>query len=164
MTADEYKLALDAACREYEQLGQKRADIERRLSQLAQTISNLIRLCGYTPTVSIGLTDGIRMALAASGRPMTPTEVRDALAGFGFDVSKYANDLAAIHTVLKRLNQSGELRLLPREGGKHAYVAARHVHFYSMPVFGSGVTPGSTVASHDRADATKGRTRKRRKK
>ena len=29
--------------------------------------------------------------------------------------------LASIHTVLKRLNQSGELRLVPRGRGKHAY-------------------------------------------
>jgi hypothetical protein len=163
MAADEYKLALDAACREYEELGQKRADIERRLSQLAQTISNLIRLCGYTPTVSVGLTDGVRMALSASGRPMTPTEVRDALAGFGFDVSKYANDLAAIHTVLKRLNQSGELRFIPRAGGKHAYVAARHVHVYSMPLFGSGAPVGGVAAEPGPEPPTRaGRARRKK--
>lgn len=85
-------------------------------------MASLGRLCGYVPTVSWGLTDGCRMVLMASGRPMKPPEVRDALTACGFDLSKYANELAAIHTVLKRLNEAGELRFIVLESGKHAYV------------------------------------------
>jgi hypothetical protein len=58
---------------------------------------------------------------------MTPTEVRDRLRGIGFDVSRYVNDLAAVHTILKRLNQSGELRFLARGAGVHQYVWNRPV-------------------------------------
>jgi hypothetical protein len=47
--------------------------------------------------------------------------VRDRLQAFGFDLSKYANDLAAIHTILKRLNEAGELRVVARGLGKPAY-------------------------------------------
>ena len=36
-----------------------------------------------------------------------------------------ANDLAAVHTILKRLNESGELRFLPRAPGKHQYTLNR---------------------------------------
>ena len=56
-----------------------------------------------------------------NGQPMTPVEVRDRLLAIGIDVSKYANDLAAVHTILKRLNVSGELRFIPRGPGKHQY-------------------------------------------
>jgi hypothetical protein len=51
--------------------------------------------------------------------------VRDRLHAIGFDVSKYANDLAAVHTILKRLNESGELRFVPRAPGKHQYMVNR---------------------------------------
>ena len=118
MTTDDYRRALDAAVREYESLGQQRQDIDKRLSELAQTISTLSRLCGLTPTVPWGLTDACRIVLR-SGSPMTPTDVRDRLLSIGFDLSKYSNELAGIHTVLKRLNESGELRFLvggPRPG------------------------------------------------
>lgn len=118
MTTDEYRRALEAAVREYESLGQQRQDIDKRLSELAQTISTLSRLCGLTPTVPWGLTDACRIVLR-SGLPMTPTDVRDRLLAIGFDLSKYSNELAAIHTVLKRLNESGELRFLvggPKQG------------------------------------------------
>jgi hypothetical protein len=39
----------------------------------------------------------------------------------GIDLSRYENDLAAIHTTLKRLNQSGEARFIPQSWGKPAY-------------------------------------------
>jgi hypothetical protein len=118
MTTEEYRLALDAAIREYETLGAERQAIDKRLSELAQTISTLSRLCGLTPTVPWGLTDACRVVLRG-GLPMSPTDVRERLLAIGFDLSKYSSDLAAIHTVLKRLNESGELRFLaggPRQG------------------------------------------------
>ena len=55
-TAD-YRAALDAAIREYEDLGVRRRDIDARLSALAQTIGTLSRLMGFKPTVPLGLTD-----------------------------------------------------------------------------------------------------------
>jgi hypothetical protein len=118
VTTDDYRRALEAAVREYESLGQQRQDIDKRLAELAQTISTLSRLCGLTPTVPWGLTDACRIVLR-SGLPMTPMDVRDRLLAIGFDLSKYSSELAAIHTVLKRLNESGELRFLvggPKQG------------------------------------------------
>ena len=120
MTAQQYKLALDAAVREYEELGEKRRDIDRRLAQLAQTIGTLNRLCGYVPTVTWGLTDAVRVVLRAAAHPMTPTEIRDRLEGIGFDLTKYTNPLAAVHTVIKRLNESKEVLFVELESGKFA--------------------------------------------
>jgi len=120
----DYKAALAAAIAEYEHLGTERRRIDDRLAQLSQTIGTLNKLLGYEPKVPLGLTDAIRLVLR-SGVPMTPVEVRDRLKAIGFDVSKYVNDLAAIHTILKRLNAAGELRFIPRAPGTHQYVVNR---------------------------------------
>jgi hypothetical protein len=121
MPPEPYGPALDAAIKEYEALGEQRRTIDHRLAQLAQTIATLSRLLGITPTVPLGLTDACRLVLRG-GLPMTPVEVRDRLLGIGVDLSIYTNDLSAIHTVLKRLNEAGEIRLVPRASGKNAYL------------------------------------------
>jgi hypothetical protein len=120
-TLDDYKRALDSACREYEHLSKQRADLDARIAQLTQSIGNLTRLCGYVPTVPLGLTDACRMVLKAAGHPLTALEVRAQLEAMGIDLSKYSNDLAAIHTILKRLNESGEAMFVPRGWDKPAY-------------------------------------------
>ena len=127
MTHRDYRTALAAAIKEYEDLGLKRREIDERLAQLAHTIGTLNRLLGLTPTVPLGLTDAIRLVVRGAGVPMTPVEVRDRLRGIGFDLSKYANELAAVHTILKRLNESGELRFIARTPGKHQYMLNRPV-------------------------------------
>src|SRR6185295_12463600 len=123
MTTGDYRAALAAAITEYEALGEQRRDIDKRLAQLAQTIGTLSKLIGLTPTVPMGLTDAVRLAMRA-GVPMTPMDVRDRLLAIGVDLSIYSSDLAVIHTVLKRLNEPGEIRLIPRANGKHQYLWA----------------------------------------
>ena len=121
MGNEEYRQALAAAIKEYEGLGEQRRSIDARLAHLAQTIATLNRLLGYTATVPLGLTDACRLVLRG-GLPMTPVDVRDRLLAIGVDLSIYTNELSAIHTVLKRLNEAGEIRLLPRAGEKSAYL------------------------------------------
>ena len=118
---EEYRKALDAASCELETLAAERADLDRRIGQLMQTVGNLMRLCDLTPTVPLGLTDGCRMVLRAAGAPLSAVEVRAQLAAMGIDLSRYENDLAAIHTTLKRLIQSGQARFIPQPWGKPAY-------------------------------------------
>jgi len=121
MTTEDYRSALAAAIREYEALGEERRTIDERLSQLAQTIGTLSRLLGLTPTAPMRITDAVRLAMR-SGVPMTPLDVRERLLSIGVDLSGYANELAVIHTVLKRLNESGELRAVPQASGKTRYL------------------------------------------
>jgi len=118
---NEYRLALAAATKELETLGAQRAELDRRIGQLLQTVGHLMRLCNLTPTVSFGLTDGCRFVLKAAGSPLTAVEVRAQLAAMGLDLSRYENDLAAIHTTLKRLDENGEVRFVPQPWGKPAY-------------------------------------------
>ncbi|MBI3491424.1 MAG: hypothetical protein HY047_06525 [Acidobacteria bacterium] len=122
MTIEHYRKALESAIAEFEALGEQRRAIDKRLSEISESINSLSRLCGLTPNVSMGLTDGCRLVLRNGGLPMTPIEIRDRLAAFGFDMAKYANDLSAIHTVLKRLNHAGEIRFAIRAPGKPTYV------------------------------------------
>ena len=124
MTTADYRRALDAAIKEYETLGEERRRIDKRLSELAQTIGTLSRLCGLTSTVPWGLSDACRTVLRNAGSPMTPVDVRDRLQSIGFDLSKYASDLAAVHTTLKRLNEAGELRFIA-SAGTRAYLWQR---------------------------------------
>lgn len=126
MTSQDYRSALDAAIKEYETLQAQRRSIDDRLAQLGQAIGTLTRLLGLTPTVPLGLTDACRMILR-HGQPMTPVEVRDRLQAIGIDMSKYANDLAAVHTILKRLNAAGELRFVAVAPGRHQYMWNRPV-------------------------------------
>src|ERR1700755_3097234 len=130
MTTEDYRRALATAIREYETLGQQRQDIDKRLAEVMQTIGTLSRLCGLVPTVPLGLTDACRLVVRGAGVPVTPADVRQRLQSIGFDLSKYANDLAATHTILKRLNESGELRFVPhtysplggKDRAKQAYI------------------------------------------
>src|SRR6476660_4758603 len=109
MSKDEYRRALDAAVREYEKLSAEHAALEARLSQLKHSIAALTKLCGYEPTVPLGLTDACRLVLRNATQPLTALEVRDRLASIGVDLEKHSNPLASIHTVLKRLHEAGEL-------------------------------------------------------
>jgi len=121
MTTEEYRRALDRAVQEYEALTAERARLDARIGQLAQTIGTLTRLCGMVPTVSWGLTDACRMVLKAAGHPLSALEVRAQLQAMGFELSRYTSDLAAIHTVLKRLNDAGEVHFIARAWDKPAY-------------------------------------------
>lgn len=110
MSQPSYRAALDAALREYETLLRQKADLDARLAQVGESVGTLTRLCGYTPTVAYGLTEACKTSLRCAAAPMTPLEVRDRLKATGFDIDRYSNPLAAIHTVLRRLTESGEVR------------------------------------------------------
>jgi hypothetical protein len=131
MSKDEYRRALDAAVREYEKLSAEHAALEGRLSQLKHSIAALTKLCGYEPTVSLGLTDACRLVLRNATQPLTALEVRGRLASIGVDLDRHSNPLASIHTVLKRLHEAGELAERDcddERSSRTAYVFALPVH------------------------------------
>src|SRR5262249_1726042 len=109
MSKDAYRRALDAAVREYEKLSAERAELDGRLAQLKHSIAALTKLCGYEPTVPLGLTDACRLVLRNAVAPLTALEVRDRLAAVGVDLGKYSNPMASIHTVLKRMHEASEI-------------------------------------------------------
>jgi hypothetical protein len=125
VSSEDYRAALATAIEEYEALGAQRREIDTRLAQLSQTIATLSRLLGLRPTVPLGLTDAVRLVMRGAGVPMTPLDVRERLRAIGFDLSKYGNDLAAVHTVLRRLNDAGELRWVARGPRRNQYTVNR---------------------------------------
>jgi hypothetical protein len=165
MTSADYRSALSAAIREYEALGEERRGIDARLAQLAQTIGTLSRLLGLTPTTPLRITDAVRLAMRA-GVPMTPVDVRERLFSIGVDLSGYSNDLAVIHTVLKRLNEAGELRVIPRPNGKASYLWAKPPRAMAlgpgMAEFIRGLPPERAFAVMD-AKAAQARKVRRKK-
>jgi hypothetical protein len=125
MATDDYQRALEAAVAEWHKLTRERQALDTRIAQLVQTIGNLCRLCGYEPTVPVGLTDACRMVLRAAGHQLTVAEIRAQLSAMGVDLSRYSNDLAAIHTTLKRLQEAGEVQVVPQAYDKPAYLWLR---------------------------------------
>lgn len=116
MSDEDYRSALNAAVAEYERLGAERQQIDARLSHLAETISTLSRLVGLRTTMPFGLTDAVRLVYRNAGIPLSPTEARDRLRAIGFDLSEYSSEMAAIHTVLRRLHEARELRAMATPG------------------------------------------------
>jgi hypothetical protein len=158
VTTEDYRSAFDAAIEEYETLGVKRHEIDDRLAQLAQTITTLCRLLGLTPTVPMGLTDACRLVYRNTGIPLSPTDVRDRLLAMGFDLSAYSNEMAVIHTTLRRLFQSGELGTIAAPG-KHLYTWKRP----AQPVRTMAISP--EVAEYIRSATPRAsRTGARRRK
>jgi hypothetical protein len=61
-------------------------------------------------------TAAIEYVLKALGTKMSPTEIRDKMAEWGFDIKGYKSDVvASIHTTLKRLAKNG--RITPYQEG-----------------------------------------------
>lgn len=127
MAADpQFIAALEHARRELMENVRKQEELAGLSAQLRQTIAALERTCGIQPTNTLGITDAVVDVLRLSpDRPLEPPEVKRALQEIGYDLSKYRNPLAVIHTTLKRLIESEEAEFV--RGGKNGagYVLAR---------------------------------------
>jgi len=143
MTKDTYKQAIDAAIKELSDLMSRReeleAELERvqwRIETVGYGIDGLAELSGIDPKKDhphlfqediksdVGFTDAVRKIIKSGGahQLFTPVIVRDELKKKSFDLSKYQNPLASIHTILKRLRINNEITALPDEtSGKVLY-------------------------------------------
>ncbi len=106
------------------------AERDKQIAALIQTMHAIAPLIGETPPESPagGMTDSIRKLMAEAGHPLTASEIRDRLEAMGFDMKSYSNPLATIHTVLRRLADSGEVETdyeLASKGPKKFAIAAK---------------------------------------
>jgi len=119
MTTDSYKKALIAAQHERDSLLQERARIDDKLAKLGTMIESLRPLCDDEETEiqemhfqaalsEYGLADACRFVLKNTDRFMTPISIRNMLTAKGYDLGEQTNALASIHSICKRLVQSGE--------------------------------------------------------
>ena len=133
-----YKQAFDKAIEELtetmsqrEKLDNEREQVDRRIVKIRSGLDGLATLCGKTPeslreeypqlfpneiAPDVGLTDAVREVLKSTRYFSSPVLVRDKLKEIGYDLSKYTNELANIHTVLKRLVENDEATITTREG------------------------------------------------
>jgi hypothetical protein len=151
MAGKDYRRALEAAIKEYDQLKARRDAIETRLAQLRLIISNLGELCDLPAerrqSPGLGLTDACRSALRASLGGLTAAQVRERLASLGIDSNQYSNLLASIHIVLKRLVAAGEIWTYKVKDGKQVYAWKRAAVPYAVsnPELATAIVTGGLM-------------------
>ena len=106
---------------------QEAQEQERQLTlkkaQLKQTIDAIFPLAfpdfkTEVDITSMTLADTIRLVVKSCGRPVSVKEMRGKLQDLGFDLSKYSNVLASIHTAIARMVDSEELIWTDEDGKK----------------------------------------------
>jgi hypothetical protein len=122
---------LDELMTQREALDEKRDAMDKRIIRLRKGLLGLGALCSLTseqvreahPELfpdsidpDTGLSDAVREVLKTSDSFISPVFIRDFLRDNGYEISKYKNALASIHTVLKRLRSQGEVFDSNREG------------------------------------------------
>jgi hypothetical protein len=120
------------------ELGRALADHDRQIAALIQTMNAIAPLLGEEPlesdTPPPGMTDSIRGILAEAKEPLSAAEIRDRLAAMGFDLNSYSNPLATIHTVLKRLVESGEAEMKEADGAKRFAPAGKRGYVMGLTI------------------------------
>jgi len=115
---------------EIERIDERREEAIRRVFRLRHGALGLAALCGRKQLAQefpelfpddiapdTGLTDAVRDVLKSNDPVFcSPVYIRDTLKEKGFDLSKYTNALASIHTVLKRLVRQGDAVDASRDG------------------------------------------------
>lgn len=132
---DSYAAGLEELSRlmaEREELDSKREAIDDRITKLRNAIIGLGGLSGKTqfsiasdhPELfpdnaipDVGFTDAIREVFRMYDESQfSPVQIRDELQETGFDIKKYKNVLASIHSILKRLKARNEITEGTRDG------------------------------------------------
>ncbi len=113
----------------------KRQKIDHKVARLQAVISDLENLCAeldqkdfekrvdrvIKADLTVGITESARVILKEKFFPVTASELKESIEARKHNLSPYSNPLAVIHTVLKRLVQSGDVRVVPQAEGKKAY-------------------------------------------
>jgi predicted nuclease with TOPRIM domain len=139
MTSNPYQDTFEAALEELslliserEELDAKRNVLDTRIYKLREAVMGLGSLCDKSPDAisrewpelfpdrippDIGLTDAVREIFKAYPNSyLSPVFIRDGMKTLGFELSKYNNVLASIHTTVKRLREQGEVVESNRDG------------------------------------------------
>jgi fibronectin type 3 domain-containing protein len=113
----------------------KRQKLDQKIARLHALVTNLQNLCAKTDQESFekrvdrvikkdlkaGITQSARVILQETFFPMTPTDLLKGIEARKYNLARYVNPLAVVHTVLKRLVQNGEVREVLRADGKKTY-------------------------------------------
>jgi hypothetical protein len=130
VTPNHYADALAGARKELDELLQKRADLDKRISTLQITIEGLAALSDPAKPADaapeaqqldlqeLGITDAIRAVLRESRVHMTAPQIRNSLVDRGYNVDRFASILTVIHNTVKRMHDQGEIAVVHDPSGR----------------------------------------------
>jgi hypothetical protein len=113
----------------------KRQKLDQKIARLNAVVTNLQTLCSEMDRKSFdqrvdrvvkkdlkaGITQSARVILQETFFPVTPSELLKSIEARKYNLTRYVNPLAVVHTVLKRLLQGGEVRMVLQADGRKAY-------------------------------------------
>ena len=113
----------------------ERQELDHKIARLQFVVTDLQNLCAERDHKSFknrvervvkrdlkaGITESTRVILQENFFPMTANDLKEKIEARKLNLARYSNPLAVIHTVLKRLVQGGEVRIVPQASGKNAY-------------------------------------------
>ncbi len=133
--------------------------LEDQISGLQQTAAGIAKTLGetYEAEEEMGLTEAIRRAFRQNpDRNFVATEIRDELEQMGYDIDKFGNVLASIHSVIKRLVDK-DIEIAGSRGntGKPCYQWKKNAPVSKAPkppseVGGRGVSHGMTPEAEEK--------------
>lgn len=90
--------------------------LQRLAGSLAATANQLERYEQMQQAIAaeISFTQTVHAIVRSADGPLTPADVRDRLAHYGYDLSVYANPMGFVHTSLKRLKEAGRIAEIRR--------------------------------------------------
>lgn len=104
-----YKKALAKAMTEWTSLTKQERKIAVRKAQLKESIRALSALCSEPPDINaLSLSDAIRLMIRSTRGGLSRTGIRDKLEEMGYDLKKFKNAMASIHTAVDRMVESEE--------------------------------------------------------
>ena len=126
------KKSLAEAERELIKLAAERDALDRRINGLVQVIDGLRLISSDVDSTTklplpppnmeeVGITDAVRnYFIGYAAGPVFPVEIRDAVMAAGYSGNGPQSVLLAVHSVLSRMERSGEVEQVERDG-KNAY-------------------------------------------
>jgi fibronectin type 3 domain-containing protein len=113
----------------------KRQKLDHKIARLQAVVSDLQNLCAeqdqknfenrvervIKKDLKVGITESARVILQENFFPLTASELKERIEARKIQIARYASPLAVIHTILKRLVHSGDVRIVPQTNGKKAY-------------------------------------------
>src|SRR5580698_140500 len=113
----------------------KRQKLDQKIARLQAVVGDLQNLCTerdqsnfenrvdrvIKADLAVGITEAARVILKENFFPMTASEIKEKIEARKLNLARYSNPLAVIHTILKRLVQGGEIRIVPQPNGRNAY-------------------------------------------
>lgn len=156
-----YRAELERERKELAELFRKREELATRIAKQQTRVAALAALCEASEEINNmtemelgGLTNACRTAFRAAGnRGLMPTEVRGALERLRFPIHSHKNILTSIHTIIRRLDQAGEIREAIHD--KHAG-EDKSVYQWAGPNYGA-----SNSLANQTADAERDRARRK---